>query len=70
MLKLIELQAQKIPNNFNSGITGIHFLKIQARIYPKGDLASHILGNVSKDGEGLAGIERNLILRLSLLKSL
>ena len=43
---------------FNSGITGIHFLKIQARIYPKGDLASHILGNVSKDGEGLAGIER------------
>ena len=49
---------------FNSGITGIHFLKVQARIYPKGDLASHILGNVSKDGEGLAGIERQFGLQL------
>ena len=43
---------------FNSGITGIHFMKIQTRVYPKGNLASHLLGNVGKDGFGLAGIER------------
>ena len=48
-----------------SGVTGVHFKKINTRVYPKGDIASHILGNVNRDGEGQAGVEIGLNNRLS-----
>ena len=62
--RFVEIDRVSSPKRyqaiFNSGITGIHFMKIQTRVYPKGNLASHILGNVGRDGFGLAGIERKL----------
>ena len=59
--KYVEIDRVSSPKRIdlilNSGITGIHFSKTQTRLYPKGNLASHILGNVNRDGKGLAGIE-------------
>ena len=51
---------KRIDLILNSGVTGIHFSKTQTRLYPKGNLASHILGNVNRDGIGLAGIEHEM----------
>jgi cell division protein FtsI (penicillin-binding protein 3) len=39
------------------GLKGIYFQKENQRIYPKRDLASHVLGFVDLDEKGLAGIE-------------
>ena len=59
--KYVEIDRISSPKRIdlilNSGVTGIHFSKTQTRLYPKGNLASHILGNVNRDGIGLAGIE-------------
>ena len=51
---------KRIDLILNSGVTGIHFSKTQTRLYPKSNLASHILGNVNRDGIGLAGIEHKM----------
>ena len=40
------------------GIPGLGFVEESRRIYPAGPTASHILGHVSIDNVGLAGIER------------
>lgn len=40
------------------GVPGIGFLRESRRIYPNGRVASHVLGHVNIDNEGLAGIER------------
>lgn len=40
------------------GIPGIGFRSEHRRIYPKGDLASHIHGIVNIDNQGLTGLER------------
>jgi cell division protein FtsI (penicillin-binding protein 3) len=40
------------------GLPGVEFSVAQHRVYPKGNLASHVTGFVSVDGVGLAGIER------------
>ncbi len=42
------------------GIPGVGFLEEARRFYPSGRLASHVLGAVDVDHEGLAGIERYL----------
>ncbi len=42
------------------GIEGIYYLEESRRSYPKNRLAANILGYVSIDGEGLAGIEHAL----------
>ena len=42
------------------GLKGIYFQKENQRIYPKRDLASHVLGFVDLDERGLAGIEYEL----------
>ncbi len=39
-------------------LSGVGFCKEFKRVYPKGILASHILGFVDIDGQGLEGIER------------
>jgi cell division protein FtsI (penicillin-binding protein 3) len=40
------------------GIPGIGFRSEHRRVYPKGDLASHIHGIVNIDNQGLTGLER------------
>jgi cell division protein FtsI (penicillin-binding protein 3) len=42
------------------GLNGIYFLEESRRSYPKNRLAANVLGYVSVDGEGLAGIEHAL----------
>jgi cell division protein FtsI (penicillin-binding protein 3) len=38
-------------------LPGVSFAKEYQRIYPQGSLASHVLGHVDADGNGLAGVE-------------
>ena len=40
------------------GIDGIEFVGEMKRVYPKNELASHIIGFVGVDGDGFAGIEQ------------
>lgn len=47
------------------GLPGVGFSIAEHRVYPKGNLASHVTGFVSVDGTGLAGIERSEQDRLS-----
>ncbi len=42
----------------NLGIPGLYFQSEQKRIYPYGNLLSHVVGFVGIDNKGLAGIER------------
>lgn len=42
------------------GLEGIAFVPEMKRVYPKGELAAHVLGYCSVDGEGLAGLELTL----------
>ncbi len=41
-------------------LPGVSFMKEYRRIYPQGSLASHVLGHVDADGNGLAGIELSM----------
>ncbi|HVR44250.1 MAG TPA: penicillin-binding protein [Thermoanaerobaculia bacterium] len=41
------------------GIPGVYFLEEFRRSYPKGTLAANVLGWVSIDGDGLAGVEHS-----------
>ena len=47
------------------GLPGISFERGEKRIYPHGNLLSHVLGYVGMDGRGLAGIEKQFDTRLS-----
>lgn len=49
----------------NLGIPGLAFENEDRRVYPHGRLASHVLGFVDIDGNGLAGTERYFNNRLS-----
>jgi cell division protein FtsI (penicillin-binding protein 3) len=40
------------------GIPGLYFQKEYVRVYPQGNLLSHILGFVGTDNNGLAGVEK------------
>jgi cell division protein FtsI (penicillin-binding protein 3) len=57
--------ARKVPPDKKEGVEalnlkGIYFQKENQRIYPKRDLAAHVLGFVDLDEKGLAGIEYEL----------
>jgi cell division protein FtsI (penicillin-binding protein 3) len=39
------------------GVAGVHFDRVQMRFYPRGPIASEILGVVNSNGEALSGIE-------------
>lgn len=41
-------------------LTGVYLLEEHKRFYPKGQLAAPLLGYVSLDGDGLAGVEHSL----------
>ena len=42
------------------GIPGIGFIAENRRFYPGGETASHILGHVNVDNQGIAGIEKHI----------
>ena len=42
------------------GVPGLQFQPEGKRVYPKGNLAAHVVGYTDTDGKGLAGIERGL----------
>ncbi|MEI6730820.1 MAG: penicillin-binding protein 2, partial [Pseudomonadota bacterium] len=42
----------------NLGIPGLYFQSEQKRIYPHGNLLSHLIGFVGLDNSGLAGVEK------------
>lgn len=48
--------AQELAVN-RLGIPGVYFENIERRHYPEGDLAAHILGGVTPDQRGIAGVE-------------
>src|SRR5882762_7078598 len=57
--------ARKLPPEKKEAVealnlTGVYFQKENQRIYPKRDLASHVLGFVDLDEKGLGGIEYQL----------
>ena len=49
--------VQKIEN---LNLPGVYFLDEKKRIYPKGSLASQVLGFVGVDNEGLSGVELSM----------
>lgn len=40
------------------GLAGVQFRTEMRRVYPQGRLASHLIGSVGADNQGLAGVER------------
>jgi cell division protein FtsI (penicillin-binding protein 3) len=42
------------------GIPGLHFQDEEKRVYPKGNLAAHVVGFVGLDNKGFAGVERGM----------
>ena len=59
---LTPLEQQKLHN---LGIPGIHFIKDQKRIYPHGNLFSHLVGLVDIDNNGVSGIESSFNIDLN-----
>ena len=55
----------KEENLVNSlGIPGLYFLPEEKRVYPYGNMLSHVIGYVGVDNKGLAGIEKQFDGRL------
>ncbi|MFO0389728.1 MAG: peptidoglycan D,D-transpeptidase FtsI family protein [Alphaproteobacteria bacterium] len=46
------------------GIPGLYFQPEERRVYPYGDITSHVVGYVGVDNKGLAGIEKTMDTRL------
>ncbi len=46
------------------GIEGVEFVTEMKRVYPKGELASHVIGFCGVDGDGLGGVEKTYDERL------
>lgn len=55
-----DLSPKQQQDIFNLGMPGFEFENEQKRIYTYGNLLSHVIGYVSRDMEGQAGIERYL----------
>lgn len=59
---MYEIVARKIDNSTaekirKAGLKGIHLIEDSKRTYPYGSLASHVVGFVGTDNQGLAGTE-------------
>jgi cell division protein FtsI (penicillin-binding protein 3) len=52
-----KLSANEANAIRDAGLPGIYFRKENQRIYPKSQLASHVLGYVNMDEEGMGGLE-------------
>ena len=55
-----ELSPAQQERIFNLGIPGLDFVTESKRFYPSGEEASHILGAVNIDNQGIAGIEKHM----------
>jgi len=55
-----ELSPSQKDRIFGLGIPGLDFVTESKRFYPSGKEASHILGAVNIDNQGIAGIERHM----------
>ena len=55
-----ELNANQQAAVHRLGIPGIGFLPENRRVYPMSRVASHVLGHVNIDNQGIAGIEKHL----------
>jgi cell division protein FtsI (penicillin-binding protein 3) len=53
-----EITPQQRQEIHRLGLPGIGFMQENKRVYPSGPLASHLLGHVNIDNQGIAGIER------------
>jgi cell division protein FtsI (penicillin-binding protein 3) len=53
-----EITPKQREQIYRLGIPGIGFLPENKRVYPNGNVVSHILGQVNIDNQGIAGIER------------
>ena len=62
--RYVELDRKLTPKLHASilrlGIPGIYFTDSAIRIYPRHRTASHILGNVDTENNGIAGIEKSM----------
>lgn len=58
------LTPQKQAEVLCLGIPGIYFQHDERRVYPHGELFSHVLGYTNIDNQGLSGLERNFNERL------
>lgn len=56
-------KEQKAVNSL--GIPGVYFLPEERRVYPYGNVLSHVIGYVGVDNKGLAGIEKSYDGRLN-----
>jgi cell division protein FtsI (penicillin-binding protein 3) len=54
------LSARERDQVHDLGIPGLYFREEPRRVYPNGRTAAHVLGYVSVDNRGLAGVERGL----------
>jgi len=52
------LTPQKQAEIIRLGIPGVYFQQDERRVYPHGELLSHVLGYTNIDNQGLGGIER------------
>ena len=53
-----EITAKQQHEIHRLGIPGIGFLTENKRVYPNGPAASHVIGHVNVDNQGIAGIEK------------
>ncbi len=53
-----ELKPGERQKIFRLGIPGIGFMEENRRFYPGGPIASHVLGTVNIDNQGISGIEK------------
>ncbi|MGC6537207.1 MAG: peptidoglycan D,D-transpeptidase FtsI family protein [Candidatus Puniceispirillaceae bacterium] len=60
--RYVELERRLTPRRhrdiLNLGLPGIAVTPTNARLYPHGNEAAHILGTIDVDGKGIAGIEK------------
>jgi cell division protein FtsI (penicillin-binding protein 3) len=53
-----DITPQEYEKIYNLGLPGFEFEREQKRIYPHGNLLSHVIGYVGRDLKGLAGVEQ------------
>ena len=65
--RLTEKEKYKL---WSMGEKGIIFEPFQSRIYPQGNLYSHVIGQIDDDNYGISGIEKNLDYELKDIKKI
>lgn len=55
--EIARLKRFKVIDNDGDLLTGLWMVKESERVYPHGELAAHVLGDVNIDSEGVEGVE-------------